>query len=216
MVKSSGKNLVYPIFLQCSNHAPMYYKSIFEDMAYGKCPRGIFIMNYNILSSKRDVLIHSFNDKTKTIQDIVDTIITILQKYTNIAFRNKRNIPILTSDIQTNKWSSLKNKTQRELLIINYVLRLRTQHNLDWIKTMSLLRIINYTLLVKTHTSDDIEMKRGEIYSIKDIVYKNGIFINLRLSDTTKFINVDEEHEEDKMILHYWFYYLQKNKSILE
>ena len=38
------KELLYPIFLECSQHADdTFWENIFEDLAYGKAPYGTYI-----------------------------------------------------------------------------------------------------------------------------------------------------------------------------
>jgi len=51
----SNKEIVYPIFLECCQHADnMFWENIFEKLAYGKTPYGTYISNNFLCCGYKD------------------------------------------------------------------------------------------------------------------------------------------------------------------
>ena len=75
----------------------------------------------------------------------------------------------------------------KENLILNYCITLKKKYNISNRSSRYLYNMIKNSLYdCKTHSSDDIIMKNGEIHNIEDIVFnkKTKSFVNNRLFET--------------------------------
>ncbi len=189
------KEVVYPILYECSKlQTDDFWKSLFEDLSRGKCPKGIMIYN-GIISSGNKRNGFSYNINNKTIpEEITEELINILKSnaciYSSNDIENKET-SIQDSALEYNSitnfdsFKKIKTRKMKENLILNYIFKIKETYKLTNKKTKELYDNIKGALFeYKTHKSEDVLMKNGEIYKIIDFEYDKTTknVINLRIN----------------------------------
>lgn len=185
-------DVIYPILLECASQTKDgFWSRFYQDLSKGKSTKGIYISNGTIqTSNKRNGFSYCIIDKAPEV--IISELHHLLTTHTSICSKEdllKRKIIIKEiedefDEYDKGQWTQIKRKNIKLMLIIEYILRLKKKYDLNWNETINGLQTINLALENKTHTSKDINYKRGRIYSINDIELSsdNKTFINLRLS----------------------------------
>jgi hypothetical protein len=79
---------------------------------------------------------------------------------------------------KTGKWTSIKRKNLRAMLLVNYAISLQKAHSLSWDATIAAYRTIVMAFETKTHSSKDVEYENGKILNIDDIeASEDGTYI---------------------------------------
>lgn len=87
------KELHYPIFHECSELvSDEYWKSLFDDLGYGKYPKGLYISNNTICSTnKRKAFTYSFINKPAKLiaRELHELILEHTNLYSNRDLKKK-------------------------------------------------------------------------------------------------------------------------------
>jgi len=209
--KIRHKEILYPILKECSLVVKdKFWKQFYEDLSSGKSTKGIFISNGTIQSSnKRNGFSYTIsNDKAPEI--IVKELHYLITTHTNICssrdINQKRNIIVeLEEELQAydnSEWTSIKRKSIRDILIVNYAIKLNKKYNLDWNSTISAYHTILNAFENKTHTSKDVVFSKGKIQHIYDIEFSEieKKILNKRKLEKDKF-EVQEDNHNTGIIL---------------
>jgi hypothetical protein len=173
-----NKEVLYPILLECAKLTrDEFWVQFYQDLAIGKSTKGIFISHGVIQSSnnKRNGFAYSITDKAPEV--IVPELHHLITSHTSICSRKdtvKRQafIKELDSELKeykTGKWTSIKRKNLRAMLLVNYAISLQKAHDLSWDATIAAYRTIVMAFETKTHSSKDVEYENGKILNIDDI-----------------------------------------------
>lgn len=191
---------LYPILGECGDICTDdFWKHFYRDLSVGKTPRGIYISNGTVhTSNKRGGFSYSITDKAPAV--IVRELHHLLTTHTSICSRRdvnkkRRFIEELEEELDQydhGKWTSIKRKSVRQVLIINFVIELERQYSLGWPKTVAAYRTVLDAFESKTHTSKDIDYRDGKIRHIADIEYDEE---DEKITNT-RFINADKVHLE--------------------
>jgi len=195
--------IVSDILKTCSDLAKDdYWKLLFLSLSEGKYTKYVFIT---------DNIVYSYNKKKKIsymIQSDKDIHLTLNELYTFLSYNeniyssyeNEKKKKLIEEEKKNKKekekhimkWSSVKKKSEKEMLIISYVLDQKTQYDLNWNDTRDLLNLISTGFLYKTQVSNDVVMKDGKIKYISGIEYNQdlkkfeNLYIDQRIKNTTK------------------------------
>lgn len=188
------KEVIYPLLQECSSiQDDDFWKSLFCDLSRGKCPKGILIYNGVISStSKRNGFTYNINDKNDP-EEISEELINLLKK--NACIYSSNDIQSKESSIQefkdeyealknTDSWKKIPTNKMKENLILNYVFKLKKKYKLKNKATKYLYDNIKGALFEhKSHKSEDVVMKNGEIHKILDFEYDEDLknIFNLRI-----------------------------------
>lgn len=184
---SSRRELVYPVFLECSSLCKdPFWQNIFEELAYSKPPYGIyFSKGYLCCAYKGKEFTYKIESKPAEI--ITDEIYNLLSKKIGMLssiekIRNRQIFSEMEQNIQQSRtcWSSIKKKTTKDLLVELYVTRMQIEHNLNIVQTRYLHSVILNALTFKTLNSNDIVYKDGVIKEIKGIDFVNEQVVLLK------------------------------------
>ena len=186
--KGRQKEVIYNILNECSETVTdEFWKQFYKDLATGKSTKGIYITNGVIhTSNKRNGFIYTITDKNSDV--IVHDLHHLLTTYTNICSKkdiNKKRqilkeIEDELEEYKTSKWSSIKRKNYKNMLIVEYVLNLQKTYDLSWPATINAYKIITHAFDSKTHNSKDVNYENGKIIDIEDIEYDNDCIVNRR------------------------------------
>lgn len=177
------KDIIYPIFLECIEYtSDSFWKTVFEDLAYGKTPYGSYI--------SKDFLCCGYKDKDfsykierkdpKQVHDEVYHLFHLRLGILSSKERNKKKLDFnkMEEDIQDDKkkWSDIKKKNIKDLLVEMYVIKMQKKYTLNIKQARYLLSLIFIAMVFKVITSKDIHYNDGEIQSIDGISFSQHKF----------------------------------------
>jgi len=170
------KELLYPIFLECSQHADdTFWENIFEDLAYGKAPYGTYISKDFLCCGYKNKEF-SYKIEKKTSTTIYKEIYTLLTKRLGLlSQREKVKKRKIFTDLEDSikdtrkKWVDIKKKNMRELLIELYVTRMKSKYMLTSKQAKYVISIILIAIVFKVITAVNIHYSDGRINSIDGI-----------------------------------------------
>lgn len=183
------KELLYPIFLECSQHADdTFWENIFEDLAYGKAPYGTYISK-DFLCCGYKKKEFSYKIEKKTSETIYNEIYALLTKRLGLlSHREKVKKKKIFTDLEDSikdtrkKWSDIKKKNMRELLIELYVTHMKNKHMLSSKQAKYLMSIILIAIVFKVITAVNIHYSDGRINNIDGIDFdKKQVIIKRNL-----------------------------------
>lgn len=206
-------SITYPIFTRCKKFlSDPFWKQIFDDLSRGKTPRGVMINETYIYCSYKDKDF-SFQYKGKNESQIYENIHRLFTTRLNIysqrdQYQRILDLETVRNEIESNKrekWSSIRKKDIKNTLLLNYVIRMKSEHNLNTIEAKKLLSAIRIGIITKVIISKNIIMKDGEIDYIENLTVENGKFY---IEDIypVKTINTKEE---DNLLSSKWDKYLK-------
>jgi len=217
------KEIVYKVFLECYHHTDdIFWKNVFEDLAYGKAPYGTYIskdflccsyskkeFNYKIEKKNPEIIF-------KEVYSLLTNRLGLLsQKETIIKQQVFSDLGNSINNSRKN-WCDIKKKNLRELLIELYVSRMKTKHNLSIKQARYLLSSILIAITFKVITVNDINYDKGRINSITGIDFTNKkIVVNHNLDKiTTSFCPPDII--DKKTMSENWLKYISDLRKITE
>lgn len=167
------KELLHPIFLECRDVCESeYWKGVFEDFAYGKYPKQIYISNHSIQSSNRKKFFtYSFRNKLppQICKDSIEllTVHTDLISGEEIKQKKDHNEPF-KKDVWA-CWKDIRKKYIKDTLLMEFCLRLRKDLSLSYKKTIHLYQKISSTVYTGQFT--EIHIDNGTISSIDGLSF---------------------------------------------
>lgn len=183
------KDVIHPVFQECIKLTDdEFWKSLYEDLSYGRYPKGIYIVGTNICNTnKRKFFSYNFSEKDP--KEIVKEFRTLILENTNIYSskdkkKKKKDIEKIKSGIQKvgdiEKFSSIKKKSVKEMLIINFVVEMKNKYSLSWNEARELKILINIGFIDKTLNSAGVVLENGRIKEIEGIEYVKSLggFVN--------------------------------------
>lgn len=175
------REIIYPFFLECCHFAEdAFWESIFEDLAYGTTPYGTYISK-NFLCCSYKGKEFSYKIERKEPKVLYDDIYGLMSTKVGILSqrdKHKKRLDFhqVEKDIKDSrqKWSDIRKKNIRDLLIERYVIKMRDKHSLSIKQAKYLLSAITLALVFKVITSKDITYDDGQITNIDGIEISNG------------------------------------------
>jgi hypothetical protein len=184
------KEILHPVFLECSQYADdTFWENIFEELAYGKSPYGTYISkDFLCCSYKKKEF--SYKIEKKDPETIYKEVYALLSKKLGLlSHREKVKKKKVFTDLEDSikdtrkKWSDIKKKNMKELLIELYVTRMKNKHMLSVKQAKYLISIILIAMVFKVITANNIDYSDGRINSIegidfakKQIIIKNDLY----------------------------------------
>lgn len=179
---SVKKEIIHPIFLDCVKFAEdIYWKQIFQDMAYGITPYGTYF-NKGFLCCNFKNKEFTYKIENKDPEILYNEIYNILKNKVGIYSSNDKIFMLedfkkIENEIkktQLNKWNNIKKRTTRDFIIENYVIEMKKKYNLNNVESKNLLNLIQIGLVFKTINSKNIRYEDGRILDINVLSFENG------------------------------------------
>lgn len=186
---NEDENIEYPQFLKCiSNCKDKFWENIFINLSYAKTPYGIFIKNdviyYNHNNSFK-YLINTDIDSNKLYSDIYNLFTYKANIMSPIDKLKKKNNLLEKYSDTIKKWSDIKKKNVKDMLVELFVINSMKKNNLNLKTTKYLLNLIKNSISFKIIQSVDIDLKDFRIKNINGITFSNKKII----LDDNKFNN---------------------------
>ena len=181
------KEIVYPIFLECCQFTDdTFWQNIFEDLAYGQTPYGTYITKDFLCCNYKNKEFSYKLDK-KNAERLYNDIYDILRNKVGLLSgfdkkQKKVDFDALIEELKNSrvKWSNIRKKNIKDLLIENYCIEMKKRHNLDMKQTRYLMYLIFIGIVFKVIGVRDIEYEDGVILNINGISFKDGEIIQER------------------------------------
>ena len=215
------KEIVYPIFLECCEFIEdTFWKNVFEDLAYGKCPYGSYISkDFFCCNYKNKEFSYKIEKKDTQVlyNDIYDLLVKKLGLLSHKDKIKKKvdfvNIENSIKEYRKN-WSNIRKKNIKDLLIENYVIDVKNKHALSIKQARNLLSLIFIGMVFKVITVKDIMYEDGVIQNIEGISFKDKEIVLERdiyefESNTLPFVII-----EKKLMADTWEKYLENLKKL--
>lgn len=175
------KELVFPFLLKCCDLAQeQFWKSVFEDLAYGQAPYGAFISK-GFLSCTYKGRAFSYKLVEKAPEILYQEIYKLLTEKLGILSANEQNQKrLLFEELEKNmrekseEWCKIRKKNIKDLIMEKYVVSMKQKYNLSLVQARKLMSVIYLAMQFKTITPKDIEYVDGEILSINGISFREG------------------------------------------
>jgi hypothetical protein len=176
------RDIIYAIFLKTIQYTEdNFWKDTFENLSYGICPNGSFISKGFLCSNiKGKEFVYKFIDKEPYI--IYEDIYRLLKEKLNIMSRNERTILLKEfEEVENNikkinscSWNEIKKKGTKDILIQNYLIKMKKMFDLKNVQIKKLYNLINLCIIIKSITNQDIDYFDGEIKSIRGITFSKN------------------------------------------
>ena len=214
------REITHPIFLKMASEMDdTFWKYIYEDLSYGKCPYGIYLQNEYICSFLKD---KEFSYKIdETSQNLLTDIHNLLKNKAGI-LSEKEKIK-KKEDFFTNKINKLNNKKYlRENLIQSFVLKMSEKFDINIEISKKIINFLFVGFMLKVISLKDITFQNDQIENIKGIEFHNKKIniINNFLYD--KYFSLDTsifyEDFQKKNVLSMWNQFANemfKNNNII-
>jgi hypothetical protein len=216
------KEIVYPIFLECCELIDdTFWKNVFEDLAYGKCPYGTYI-NKDFFCCNYKNKEFSYKIEKKDPEILYNDIYSLLVKKLGLLshkdkIKKKIDFTNIEEEIKEYRksWSNIRKKNIKDLLIENYVIDMKNKYNLTVKQARNLLSLIFIGMVFKVIVVKDIIYEDGVIKNINGISFKkNEIVLERDIYDFqtnfTPYILI-----EKKLMADTWEKYLENLRKLL-
>ncbi len=207
------RELIYPIILQCCSYAKdTYWENILEDIAYGRAPYHTYITNDNLTSSAKNgefsinlaVADSSPEELCSKICNTLREKVGIMSRMERIQSKEKFNSHESRLHRSQDNWSMIKKKNLKDLLVENYIVRMKEKHDLSVAEARKALSLIFVAMVFKVITQKDIHYYDGKIHDIEGISFSDKRIILER-----EIYNTEKDHSvqlimEKNLMSSYW------------
>lgn len=173
--------IIYPYILKLCDHITSnFWKTIFENLAYGITIDNCSIQFNNVCSTVVDT-------KCKLEKDDINLYTKLMDIFEQSLTDNERNLLFLENSITK---VSIKKKMVKDILLERFILSIKKTYNLTLKQAKHILLYLSFALLFKIITSNDILYTDDDIESITYLTMStNSVVLNKELySDTNNII----------------------------
>ena len=219
------RELIYPVLLECCQFTKdIFWRNIFEELAYGRTSYGIYISkNFICCSQKKKEF--SYKIENKDPQLIFNELYNIFKNKVGIQSHQERlnnrkafnELEDETKNNIKNNWNSIKKKNMKELLIELYVTKMKNKYFLSLEQARYLISIIYIGILFKVIIPKrDINYSNGEIINISGIefdrkkVILNRDIYSVEIGDTIFSSNDPQK----RMMSDNWYTYIKNLQKL--
>ncbi len=201
------RELIYPCFLTCVEYTDDdYWRNIFEDLSFGITPQGTYISkNYLISNIKTKEFVYKINSEIDP-EIIFQDIYTLLSE--KFGLKSLNEIECYKNSIESemifNSWNSIKKKSIKDSIIMNYVNVKSEEHNFTTQTSKKLINTINLGIMLKFINIKNIHYEDSIIHNIDGFTFSENDFkFDKYLDNNTT--NVIEYNKVKISLLDIWF-----------
>jgi hypothetical protein len=163
------RDVIHPIFITCKEECTNeYWKGVFDDLAYGKYPKQIYVSSGMIQSSSKKKLSFCYVFKNKKPHQIIKDVVELLTNYTDLIssdeIKQKKNVNEQYKKDVWHQWKDIKRKYIKDVLLMEYCLDLRKTYNWTLRKATQVYQALS--LRVYGSQLTDIKLMDGRIESV--------------------------------------------------
>ena len=136
--------LKYPEFLKCCNHTDdMFWKFIFEDLAYGNTPYNVYIYKGNLccnIKGREFVYRIDFSNSQSLFETVYNLFTTKLNIISQSEKENTYKNFVNEKDDSKIEWKDIKKKNLKDILLQRYVIDMKNVYSLTIEQAKRLLK----------------------------------------------------------------------------
>ena len=220
------KEIIYPIFFECCKYTlDVFWKKVFEDLAYGITPYGTYI-NKNFLCCSYKTKEFSYKIESNDIELLYKDVFVLLHDKFGLLspidkLKKRDEFFINETKLKENQqyWVNIRKKKTKDLLLELFIVEMKNLHHLSLYDAKYIFSFINVALMLKVIIFSDIEYSDNKIKHINGIEFKNNTYV----IDKNLYANLDidktlSSYLEPKSMFDNWDKYLvllRKHKKIL-
>ena len=224
------KEILYPIFLQCASQVEdTFWRYVYEDLSYGKCPYGLSLQKNYLTCYIRGKEFSYKMDPEKSPKTIFEELDALLRERAGILSekekmterarlcRQRTTVPVKSSTAIQKKeeWTHVKKKMIRDTLLEQYVLENSQKYNVTAIMAKRVLSLLIVGLMFKTITAKDIMYQNGFIKKIEGFDFEpSKIVIHKNVLQCKNYAPPTVEESSAKPLHTYWTLYLEEMKVV--
>lgn len=175
------KDILYPIFLKCCNFATNeFWKTIFEDLSYGKTPYGTYISKGFLCCNKKDKEFSYKIDECVSTETVYNDIVELFMKIKILTDNDKNKCKIdeynefIKTQLNECDWNGIRKKSDRDMFIEKFVIEMKNIYKLSYLQARQLLNIIYICVIFKVISNMDIEYSNMKINKISGLTFFQG------------------------------------------
>ena len=219
------RELIYPVLLECCQFTnDIFWRNIFEELAYGRTSYGIYISKNFICCSQRKKEF-SYKIENKDPQVIFNELYNIFKNKVGIQSHQERlnnrkafnELEDETKNNIKNNWNSIKKKNMKELLIELYVTKMKNKYFLTLEQARYLISIIYIGILFKVIIPKrDINYTNGEIINISGIEFdRKKVILNRDIYSVEIGDTIFSTNEPQKQTMaNNWYTYIKNLQKL--
>lgn len=218
------KKISYPIFLKCLGFIEdPFWRFVYEDMAYGRCPNGIYLHKNYLCCAMRQKEFSYKIEPEKTPEEVYQDTLQLLKHRVGI-LSDKEKLQqrqrVFKNRLVNRKddWVNVKKKMIRDTLLENFVLQKSSEYHLSIGIAKKILSILVIGLMFKTINSVDIEYHDGYIHGIQGFVfYPKKVLVTRNIYLNTRTGTRSHEDETGiRSLCSLWPLYLNEISTIVK
>jgi hypothetical protein len=216
------KEILFPIFLQCASQVEdPFWRYVYEDLSYGKCPYGLSLQKNYLSCYIRGKEFSYKMDADKPPEILYQELDSLLRERAGIlSEKEKLSERARLCRLRTNKnkeeWSQVKKKMIRDTLLEQYVLENSQKYQIASVMAKRVLSMLIVGLMFKTITAKDIFYQNGFIKKIEgfDFEPKKAVVCKDVLHCKNYTPPSHDEGIPAKPLHSYWSTYLEEIKLV--
>ncbi len=173
-------DLFYPVMLGVANITECpFWRPLFEGLAYGRAPTGCYVSSSGFLTCgiKNKEFAYKL-DADKPVAELKRDIMRLLKERLKLLSFNDRIKKLkkfeeakrLQKEKNLNcKWSEIRKKNIKDMLLENYVIGLMRKNKLDKTQATELFAKLTIALIFKLLSPDEIICEQGKIQEITGV-----------------------------------------------
>ena len=178
------KEILFPIFLQCASKVEdPFWRYVYEDLSYGKCPYGLSLQKNYLSCYIRGKEFSYKIDAEKTPDTLYEELDVLLRERAGILSEKEkvterarlcrqRTTTSTTGSKNKEEWSQVKKKMIRDTLLEQYVLDNSLKYQIASVMAKRVLSLLIVGLMFKTITAKDIFYQNGFIKKIEGFEFE--------------------------------------------
>ena len=202
------REIKYPIFLECSTFCgkEVFWKFVFEDMAYAKFPPSVYIQkDYLCCSSKGKEFVYKLMENGqifKSNEIVYEEVRKLLQTracllsdkealFQRKSVLHSRQLQFEKERYNEESWNVIRKKIIKESLMEQYVLESKNKYSLHPLQVKRLFSLIIIGFLFKTIHSKDVSYGDGYIQAIEGFELDHQLVTchkNIYMTDSTSLL----------------------------
>jgi len=161
-MKFTRKEIIYPIFIKVSQLCKdAFWMYLYDDLAYGVCPYGSYIDTNTMsiisrLKGKQFNFVFVNQDPQYIYITLTELFSSKLNLYSKVEFLHQRAEFNTFLNLSYNAWKDIKKTNIKNILLQNFILRLKKQYHFTISQSKKILSIVNMAFLFKLITPTDI------------------------------------------------------------
>lgn len=196
--------VLYPIFLEFTHHVKdEYWKLLYEDMAFGKFPSGVYIQknHFCCLCKGKELSVELFPKNFSVFTNIHSLLSN------DLGIRSEKEKLILKENVLQSQTVKDPKRLIKDYSLTSFIIKNGEKYNLpdNIIRKIFSLFIVGF--MFKTLLLKDVVFRGNEIQEIRGFVFSDRkVRINKNILELKRphFIDTDHKNENSNLVSPYW------------